>query len=177
MVEIHSDSSDSFTMEGPEFDNTAYNTSMFSTRPTVGSTQPRLTAVPMDAPLRIRVRVENECFMIPCPRRVDSGDTTVDWLANQAGERYYLQRGVRPRLTLTTLDGALLCSNDPLTHVLQDSEEVVGVVEHWHLPPLRERYQTACRNAGVGMCVGACVRGQNFNGCDICLASTLSVLT
>ena len=103
-----------------------------------------------EAPLRIRVRIENKSFLIPCPRSVDDTDTTVGWLASQATERYYTQHGVRPQLTLTTRDGALLCPSDPIVHVVQSNEEVVGVVEAWHLPPLAERYQTACRSSGGG---------------------------
>lgn len=102
-------------------------------------------------PLRIRVKIEDKSYMIPCPRELSDGSqTTINWLASQAAERYYTQQGVRPRLSLTTADGAILSAGDVVSHVLQSGEEVKGVVEHWHLPPLHERYQTASTNAGVG---------------------------
>ena len=112
-------------------------------------------------PLRIRVKIEDKSYMIPCPRELSDGSqTTINWLASQAAERYYAQQGVRPRLSLTTADGAILSAGDVVSHVLQSREEVKGVVEHWHLPPLHERYQTASTNAGLGecsLCVCVCV--------------------
>ncbi len=106
--------------------------------------------VPADAPLRIRVKLEGQTYLIPCPPRADGGDTSVGWLAGQAAERYYSQHGVRPELSLTTSDGALLSADDTLTHVLSPNEEVVGVVNRWHHPPPAEKYQTACRVCGAG---------------------------
>ncbi len=106
---------------------------------------------PAGAPLRIRVRIEGRTYLIPCPRRSPDGQvTSVGWLAALAGERYYSQHGVQPELSLTTSDGALLSAGDALIHVLNPNEEVVGVVNQWHHPPLAERYQTACRTSTTG---------------------------
>ena len=102
-------------------------------------------------PLRIRVRIESKSHLIPCPRKLQDGsETTVEWLAKQAVERYYTQEGVRPEISLSTVDGALLCLSDPVEHVLGHNEEVVGVVKQWLLPPLPERYQVACKGAQKG---------------------------
>ena len=102
-------------------------------------------------PLRIRVKIDTKSYLVPCPAKlVDGSDSTIQWLAQQAAERYCTQQGVRPRLSLTTADGALLSTDDVIAHVLQSGEEVVGVVEHWRLPPLPQRYQTACTTAGLG---------------------------
>ena len=102
-------------------------------------------------PLRIRVRIQSKSYLVPCPAKLpDGSDSTIRWLATQAGERYYAQHGVRPRLSLATSDGALLSGDDVVAHVLQSGEEVEGQVEHWYLPPLPERYQTACATSGLG---------------------------
>ena len=117
--------------------------------PTTSSAGHAQSAAPDGAPLRIRVRIETKSHLIPCPRKQEDGmDTTIAWLVKQATDRYYTQEGVRPELSLTTLDGALLCPTDPVVHVLGENEEVVGVVEQWHLPPLGERYEMACRTGG-----------------------------
>ena len=118
------------------------------------SSQPPSNAATTPAaplPLRIRVRIDGKSYLVPCPSTLSDGShSTVSWLARQASERYYSQLGVRPRLSLTTADGALLSADDVLAHVLQSGEEVVGVVEAWHLPPLPERYLTACSSCAVG---------------------------
>ena len=117
------------------------------------ATDPQLTTTPASnpLPLRIRVKIDAKSYLIPCPAKLmDGSDSTIQWLAQQAAERYYTQQGVRPQLSLTTADGALLSTDDIVSHVLQSGEEVVGVVEQWHLPPLPQRYQTACSNAGHG---------------------------
>ena len=108
----------------------------------LSTTAPSTTAVPM---LRIRVKIENRSYLIPC-----HSHSSIGWLGEQAAERCYTQQGVRPKLMLTTPDGAHLSAEDLVSQVLQSGEEVVGVVEHWHHPPLLERYQTACRNARLG---------------------------
>lgn len=109
------------------------------------------TAPVTPLPLRIRVKIDTKSYLIPCPAKLmDGSDSTIHWLARQAAERYYTQHGVKPCLSLTTIDSALLSADDVIAHVLQSGEEVVGVVEQWHLPPLPQRYQTACSNKAVG---------------------------
>lgn len=118
--------------------------------PTTVRTGHAQSAAPSTAPLRIRVRIETKSHLIPCPRKQEDGtETTIAWLVKQATDRYYTQEGVRPELSLTTLDGALLCPTDPVVHVLGENEEVVGVVQQWHLPPLGERYEMACKSRGT----------------------------
>ncbi len=80
----------------------------------------------------------------------DGSEPTIEWLVRQATERYYTQESVRPELTLTTLDGALLGISDAIQHVLGPNEEVVGVVKQWILPPLPERYEVACKSRQKG---------------------------
>ena len=130
----------------------AHSTLHRLSRPSHSTTSLNSTPAPTPLPLRIRIKIETKSYLIPCPVKLtDGSDSTVEWLAKQAAERHYAQLGVRPRLSLTTADGALLSAEDVVAHVLQSGEEVVGVVEHWHLPPLPERYQTSCSNAGAGV--------------------------
>ena len=69
----------------------------------------------VEPPLRIRVQIEGCTYLIPCPRRTEGGEaTSIRWLEEQASQRYYQQHGVRPQLSLTTTDGALLSTTDPI---------------------------------------------------------------
>lgn len=101
-------------------------------------------------PLRVKVQIESHSYRIPCPARIGNKDTPISWLVAQASDRYFSQRGKRPMLELTTMDGASLFDTDPISHVLSQGEEVMGVVKDWVCPPLAERYHIACKVAGVG---------------------------
>lgn len=81
-----------------------------------GSSVPSTLVEPdLEAPLRVRVRIERHTYLVPCPRQEKNGQaTSIRWLAAQAAQRHYQQHGVRPELSLTTSDGALLCSSDPI---------------------------------------------------------------
>ncbi|XP_029972511.1 tonsoku-like protein [Salarias fasciatus] len=95
-------------------------------------------------PIRMRVRVLEDVFLIPVPQsRADS--CTVSWLCEQAAQRYYQERGLLPRLSLQK-DGALLSPQDLLLSVLHTNEEVLAEVCSWDLPPLPERYRKACQS-------------------------------
>ena len=117
---------------------------------------------------RVRVKIESKSYLIPCPRREQQSglDTTIQWLISQASERHYAQQGLgaRPRLSLTTSDGAIFCPTDLVSHVLSPNEEVVGVVEGWVEETLEESYLAVCKKEGVGewksgksVCVCVCV--------------------
>ena len=121
------------------------------------SSAPNITATCMSysdtPPLRVRVKIESKSYLIPCPRKDLSGlDTTIQWLISQASERHYTQQGLgaRPRLSLTTSDGAILCPTDLVSHVLSPNEEVVGVVEGWVQETLEESYLAVCKKERVG---------------------------
>ena len=102
---------------------------------------------PASSHMRVRVTIEHQTFLVPCPVS-SSPSLSFAWLADEASSRYCSQVGKRPRLTLTTRDGAQLCLEDMLTNVLGHNEEVVGVVEGWDLPPLSEQYKACCKKAG-----------------------------
>lgn len=117
---------------------------------TVNSSATPTTTQPL--PLRIRVKIQTRSYLIPCPVRLPDGtESTVRWLADKASERYYSQHGERLTLSLSTSDGALLSSDDVVAHVLASGEEVVAEVKDSQLPPLHERYQTACSISGQGI--------------------------
>uniref|UniRef100_A0A8C2KWL6 Tonsoku-like protein n=1 Tax=Cyprinus carpio TaxID=7962 RepID=A0A8C2KWL6_CYPCA len=109
------------------------------------SFQNRTAHVP--APIRMRVRVQDNVFLIPVPHS-EADSCTVAWLCDQAAQRYYQTCGLLPRLSLQK-EGALLLPTDPLLAVLHTNEEVVAEVCSWDLPPLPERYRKACQSLTV----------------------------
>ncbi|KAJ8398162.1 hypothetical protein AAFF_G00430060 [Aldrovandia affinis] len=111
-------------------------------------TLPQAVAVPLPAPIRITVKVQDRAFLIPVPHSgVES--CSVSWLCEQAAQRYYQACGLLPRLSLQK-DGALLSSDDLLLSVLHTNEEVLAEVCSWDLPPLPERYKKACQSLNTG---------------------------
>lgn len=97
-------------------------------------------------PIRMRVRVQEDVFLIPVPQRChgpsaprappclefaltpvscrsEAGACTVSWLCQQAAQRYYQKCGLLPRLSLQK-EGALLSPQDLLLAVLHTNEEV-----------------------------------------------------
>uniref|UniRef100_A0A8C9QSR1 Tonsoku-like protein n=1 Tax=Scleropages formosus TaxID=113540 RepID=A0A8C9QSR1_SCLFO len=110
-----------------------------------GPTASASTAIP--APIRMRVRVQDNVFLIPVPHS-EADSCTVSWLCEQAAQRYYQACGLLPRLSLQK-EGALLSPHDLLLAVLQTNEEVLAEVTSWDLPPLPERYRKACQSLSV----------------------------
>ncbi|XP_074843625.1 tonsoku-like protein [Carettochelys insculpta] len=99
-------------------------------------------------PIRVRVRVQDNVFLIPVPH---SGleRCPVAWLAEQAAQRHYQACGLLPQLTLKK-EGALLAPQDLIVDVLQSNEEVSAEVQSWDLPPLADWYRKACCSLAVG---------------------------
>ncbi|XP_077395947.1 tonsoku-like protein [Festucalex cinctus] len=98
-------------------------------------------------PIRMRVRVQDDIFLIPVPQS-EAESCTVSWLCEQAAQRYYQKCGLLPRLSLQK-EGALLSPHDLLLAVLHTNEEVLAEVSSWDLPPLQERYKKACSSLVV----------------------------
>ncbi|XP_037747752.1 tonsoku-like protein isoform X1 [Chelonia mydas] len=110
---------------------------------------PSLSAAPArPPPIRVRVRVQDNVFLIPVPHS-SSESRPVAWLAEQAAQRHYQTCGLLPQLTLKK-EGALLAPQDLIVDVLQSNEEVFAEVQSWDLPPLADRYRKACRSLAVG---------------------------
>ncbi|XP_063614697.1 tonsoku-like protein [Penaeus indicus] len=98
--------------------------------------------------LRLRVRVQNRVLLVPVAGA--GQNRTVSWLAEEVTRRYYQLAGLRPHLTLTTQDGAVLDPNDPISLVLpMEMSELQAQVTGWDLPPLPDRYSQACQALGT----------------------------
>ncbi|XP_077477194.1 tonsoku-like protein isoform X1 [Stigmatopora argus] len=119
--------------------------SMRTQPPTQVSPASMPTSLPL--PIRMRVRVQDDVFLIPVPQS-DADSCTVSWLCEQAAQRYYQKCGLLPRLSLQK-EGALLSPHDLLLAVLHTNEEVLAEVSSWDLPPLQERYKKACISLSV----------------------------
>uniref|UniRef100_A0A3Q2Z1Z4 Tonsoku-like protein n=1 Tax=Hippocampus comes TaxID=109280 RepID=A0A3Q2Z1Z4_HIPCM len=104
------------------------------------------TPMSLPPPIRMRVRVQDDIFLIPVPQEAKS--CTVSWLCDQAAQRYYQKCGLLPRLSLQK-DGAQLSPHDLLLDILHTNEEVLAEVSSWDLPPLQERYKKACISLAV----------------------------
>lgn len=113
--------------------------------PTQTLVAPMPTSLP--PPIRMRVRVQEDVFLIPVPQS-EANSCTVSWLCEQAAQRYYQKCGLLPRLSLQK-EGALLSPQDQLLAVLHTNEEVLAEVCSWDLPPLPERYKKACQSLAV----------------------------
>ncbi|TRY91787.1 hypothetical protein DNTS_021911 [Danionella cerebrum] len=103
---------------------------VYESAPPSHQTVTRTPHVP--TPIRMRVRVEDNVFLIPVPHS-EADSCTVAWLCDQAAKRYYQMCGLHPRLSLQK-EGALLLPSDPLLAVLQTNEE---------------RYKKACQSLAV----------------------------
>ncbi|XP_051942316.1 tonsoku-like protein [Hippocampus zosterae] len=105
------------------------------------------TPMSLPPPIRMRVRVQDDIFLIPVPQS-EAKSCTVSWLCDQAAQRYYQKCGLLPRLSLQK-DGAQLSPHDLLLDILHTNEEVLAEVSSWDLPPLQERYKKACISLAV----------------------------
>ncbi|XP_061700223.1 tonsoku-like protein [Syngnathoides biaculeatus] len=110
-------------------------------------TMPASTPTSLPPPIRVRVRVREDVFLIPVLQS-EADSCTVSWLCDQAAQRYYQKCGLLPRLSLQK-EGALLSPHDLLLTVLHTNEEVLAEVLSWDLPPLQERYKKACVSLAV----------------------------
>lgn len=63
----------------------------------------------------------------------------------EAQQRYYQLKKLKPVLYLTTVDGALLSKDDVITQVVVDKLEVVATIESFEQPLISERYVEECK--------------------------------
>ncbi|XP_064476946.1 tonsoku-like protein [Ornithodoros turicata] len=93
----------------------------------------------------LRVRICDKLLLVPAP-----AEKSVGWLAEEASERYYQLVGIRPKLNITLSDGAVVSASDALQCLLDcGSLNIIGEVVSWNMPPLVERYTSACEKAGT----------------------------
>ena len=65
-------------------------------------------------------------------------EPTIEWLALQAADRYFKLYNLRPVLSLATQDGAMLASDDVVTTLLSNNEEVRSHVSLMHCAGLEQ---------------------------------------
>ena len=95
---------------------------------------------------RVKITIESDQIKIPC----QSGQTIL-WLSEEASKRYCSLRGIKPLLQLTDSSGALLMPMDRISDILSNEEEIIGRVESWDLPSIRDRYKQYCTTHGVAV--------------------------
>ncbi|XP_066915098.1 tonsoku-like protein [Clytia hemisphaerica] len=108
------------------------------------STQP--ITRPSGPIFRVKVRISNHCLLVPCQQ---ADEKTIKWLIDQASERYYSLTGVATTISLQTQDGAHLNPSDVITNVIDNNEEICGLVLGLKFPPLVEQYTTKCKEKGI----------------------------
>ncbi|KAK3589305.1 hypothetical protein CHS0354_026959 [Potamilus streckersoni] len=124
------------------------NLNTFDARPPVDEAElPIISTMVKTDVMRIKVRIKDKLLLVPIQDR--DGSKTVSWLSAEASQRYCTLTGIRPTLTLSTKDGAILSPDDPITLVLTGNDEIDAAVENWDLPPLAERYTQACKALGL----------------------------
>ena len=106
------------------------------------------TSQPFSNLLRLKVKIQDSLLLVPVP--LFDTSLSVSWLLEEISKRYYSQKGIRPKITLSTAEGAILDENDKLSMVLsKDQEQVIASVKEWELPPITERYKQSCISLGV----------------------------
>ncbi|XP_017786274.1 PREDICTED: tonsoku-like protein isoform X1 [Nicrophorus vespilloides] len=97
--------------------------------------------------LFVDVRIEGKLFRIPVPI-AELETLTVKWLSNEAMNRFYKKEAIKPVIELETNNGAMLCEDDLISILfpfgVTTSEEVLGKVIKWNIPPIQERYKDSC---------------------------------
>ncbi|XP_023211235.1 tonsoku-like protein [Centruroides sculpturatus] len=93
----------------------------------------------------LKVKIEDKMILIP----VNDLELKISWLEIEASRRYYDLIGKKPHLLLSTSDGAVLSSSDPIGLVLTNYEEVIAIVKNWEIPLLTERFKEFCGDAGL----------------------------
>ncbi|CAH1779523.1 unnamed protein product [Owenia fusiformis] len=102
---------------------------------------------PMPSMIRLKVEIRGKKFMIPVPQGDDS--KTIDWLAQEAARRYNREVGVKPILSLKSIDGAIFAPEDPVCFVLSHDDQLIADVTDWEVPPLHDSYVQVCATLGI----------------------------
>ncbi|RZF33980.1 hypothetical protein LSTR_LSTR006896 [Laodelphax striatellus] len=89
----------------------------------------------------VKVRIEGKLLLIAVP--IDA-DLTISWLEEETARRYSSMEGVEPKVSLQTVEGALIYSQDPLSLIADLGSEINAVVTSWNLVPITDRYREAC---------------------------------
>ncbi|XP_074645815.1 tonsoku-like protein [Tubulanus polymorphus] len=101
-----------------------------------------VAAATVESTLRITVRILGTILLLPIAG--SERGQNIEWLCSEVASRYFQLHGIRPLVSLKTHDGAFLCPNDLITHVLSTNEQLEAVFIRWDLAPLPDRYKDAC---------------------------------
>ncbi|XP_050398300.1 tonsoku-like protein [Patella vulgata] len=93
--------------------------------------------------MKFKVKIKDKVLLIPVLQ--SNQDKTISWLSQEVSQRYYSLYGLRPLLTLSTTEGALLSPDDIISMVLVNNDVISGTIDNWDLPPLHQRYKQACK--------------------------------
>ncbi|XP_075211735.1 tonsoku-like protein [Lycorma delicatula] len=96
----------------------------------------------------VKVLVENKLLLVVVP---NDHELTISWLAEEAARRYKSMEGLEPKLSLQTVEGALLFPSDPLSLIFDLGSEIRAVVTSWNLTPIIQRYKDACSASKIAV--------------------------
>jgi NF-kappa-B inhibitor-like protein 2 len=86
---------------------------------------------------------EKTSFVIP----ILDKRSMCSWLNKEASKRYFAKFGVKPVLSLETIEGAILSDEDCILDVVTGNElRVSAKIESWVLDPLHDRYKEICQS-------------------------------
>ncbi|ESO83101.1 hypothetical protein LOTGIDRAFT_169742 [Lottia gigantea] len=142
-----SDSSNSMDAPSSIFGNnstqsTNFGLSAVSALSSISSAHPTGTQ-PMGSVMRLKVKVKEKVLLIPVPS--SDQNNNINWLCQEISQRYFSLYGLRPLLTLSTIEGAIFSPEDIISMVLVHNDELIGNIDSWDLPPLHQRYRQACK--------------------------------
>lgn len=92
----------------------------------------------------VKVHINGKTLLMPVPGKL----CTVGWLADQSAERYAKNWQLKPVITLTDKDGAILGSDDLVTDVVVE-KEVYADIQSWLIDPLHDRYEVQCKAKSI----------------------------
>ncbi|XP_071815421.1 tonsoku-like protein isoform X2 [Apostichopus japonicus] len=108
--------------------------------PTVEERMPSIAFVhpPQKSRMRVRVRFKRTTYLVNVPRS-SIPPLTFQWLADQAALRYQESHGLRPKLSLSTTDCALIAASDVVCETLADNEEVIANIDSLITTPSQDK--------------------------------------
>ncbi|KAG8191202.1 hypothetical protein JTE90_011885 [Oedothorax gibbosus] len=97
---------------------------------------------PTKLPFWLKVWIGEKCIHVPVPE----DNLSIEWLAEEAANRYQSEHLSRPHLTsLMKIDGGILLNTDIIKSSLIHNEELKSTVIKWDEPSLVERYIHLCK--------------------------------
>ena len=86
----------------------------------------------------VKVCIENESYLVPY-----GSCATVQWLAVEVSDRYFLRHGRQPVVHISK-EGSLLSLSDAVRDILRDGDSVHAHIDHWNTTPINQHYTNTC---------------------------------